>query len=116
MTPELHPCPDCGVAPGEEHHPHCDVARCLHHGGQRLGCVLDNIAPDEPDGHDCGKDVWTGEWPGDAECREFGWYARRNPAGPGYLPCDPHDDGAVPDLNRLVTEATWDPEQGRFVR
>ena len=45
-------CPDCSVPVGAEHEDGCDVARCQH-GGQRLSCGED---------HDCGRDVWTGEW------------------------------------------------------
>jgi hypothetical protein len=55
-TATMRNCPDCDVAPGQPHDPNCDVARCLATGGQRLG------HGDEE--HDCGNDVWTGQWPG----------------------------------------------------
>jgi hypothetical protein len=68
-------------------------------GFQRIGCEHENSS--------LGWDqIWTGEWPGEAECREFGW----------LLP-----DGE-PDLNRLAKEAwmgqvRWNGERwiaGRF--
>jgi hypothetical protein len=88
-------CPDCGVAVGNAHisdrRGGCDVARCLVTGRQRLSCEAD---------HDCGQDVWSDWWPGEADCESFGWML-----GPG-----------APDILRLYTEAVWDPEQGRWVK
>jgi hypothetical protein len=58
---------------------------------------------------------WSGEWPGMAECREFGWYARLVP-DQGWVSCDSGADGAHENLNRLYRgEAIWDQERGRFV-
>jgi hypothetical protein len=101
-------CPACGTRPGQLHHDGCDVECCSGCGGQRFSCG-------------CGDDEglarlpWTGEWPGVAECREFGWYARLVP-GHGWEQCGPDEPGARPDLNRLILKATWDRERGRFVR
>lgn len=99
-------CPDCGVAPGQMHAAGCDVAACGACGGQRLSCGCPANEPVLP---------WSGEWPGEAECREFGWYAVLVP-GSGWVPCLPTAAGAVPDLSRLYAEADWDRAQGRFVR
>jgi hypothetical protein len=59
---------------------------------------------------------WTGERHGVRECREFGWWVKRNPAGPGYVPCPPDDSDAVPDLDRLRTEAVWSKKRQRYLR
>jgi hypothetical protein len=51
-------CPDCAVGEAHEYDEYdggCDVARCLVTGLQRPMCDLD---------HDCGRDVWSGWWPG----------------------------------------------------
>jgi hypothetical protein len=88
-------CPDCDVAVGKAHLSHdydgCDVARCLVTGLQRLSCEAD---------HDHGQDVWSGWWPGELDCQYLGWML-----GPG-----------MPDLNRLYTEAVWDPERCLWVK
>lgn len=88
-------CPDCRVVVGEahehdEHNGGCDVARCLVTGYQRLMCDLD---------HDCGRDTWTGWWPGHTDCERLGWMI-----GPGF-----------PDLYRLYTQGVWDPERRLWV-
>ncbi|WP_436499544.1 hypothetical protein [Actinokineospora sp. HUAS TT18] len=88
-------CPDCDVAVGEAHiHDEygsgCDIARCQATGLQRLICDTD---------HDCGREVWTGWWPGLLDCERLGWMH-----GPGS-----------PDLRRLYTEATWDIDQHAWV-
>jgi hypothetical protein len=99
-------CPDCGAPAGAEHGDGCDVARCLATGHQRLSCTA---------GHGCGRDVWTGRWPGEAECAEFGWWARLQPPL-GWVSCEPGWPDAQPDLNRLHREAVWDPAAHRWRR
>jgi hypothetical protein len=47
--------------------------------------------------------VWTGERPGEAECREYGL---------GFLL---KDGSFFPDLTRLVMECRWDADAGRWV-
>jgi len=53
-------CPDCGVAPDEQHEEECDVARCKNCGVQSLMCSCGNTE----------NTIWTGLWPGIQECYE----------------------------------------------
>jgi hypothetical protein len=89
-------CNDCGAETGTEHLEVCDVARCLVTGLQRLMCGAD---------HECGRDVWTGAWPGAAECVEYGW--------PMFPRASPEE---LPDLNRLIMQARWDQQARRWRR
>ena len=83
-------CPSCDTSTGVRHSEHCDVARCSSCGGQRCdcGCVEGNGG------------IWTGEWPGKAECREYGLYAVLVPYK-GWLRAKASDEGAIEDLNSL---------------
>ncbi|MFC5148970.1 hypothetical protein [Streptomyces aureoversilis] len=93
-------CPDCGVRPGQLHHDGCDVARCATTGQQRAGC-----------GHSGSTCItrWTGHWPGDAECWEYGFFIQPDPGAPPNTP-------PLPDINRLYLECDWDPAQQRMIR
>ena len=102
-------CPDCGVAVGERHRPGCDIERCPLCGGQLLSCAC------------TGKELyglpfipWTGEFPGNSECREYGLYAKFVP-NRGWVPCGKDEEGATEDLNRLHELGTWDAERQRWV-
>jgi hypothetical protein len=130
-----HPCNDCGAEIGQPHDGGCDVRRCMWTGEQGIQCGLgltadccrvlreagrDDLAEalayhlglDDPE-HDCGEDVWTGIWPGTAECIEFGWFSY---FGPPWTRCGPDNPAAGPDLTRLHFEARWDREAKRWVR
>jgi hypothetical protein len=100
-------CPRCGVPPGSMHDDWCVLEQCANCGRWGLSCFCDPevIAVRLP---------WTGEWPGLAECREFGWYSRRAPKG--WVSCERDHPEAAEDLNRLLVEAEWDPLQMRFIK
>ncbi len=119
-------CPDCGVETGEAHREECDVAVCVHTGMQRLLCGVvpvfvggELVSMDDRDAHpgeDCGADIWSGEWPGNADCRRLGWYSYFVPYGdPSWVPCSPDHPGATEDLNRLnPIDARWDKAARRW--
>src|SRR3954451_22411642 len=96
-------CPACGANVGELHRAGCDVEPCPHCGRQLSSCGhfqfgSSNGPPDHM------RLPWEGEWHGELECREFGWYSKLTPDGPGYVPCGADEPGASPDLNRLRRE------------
>jgi hypothetical protein len=97
-------CPDCNVKPGEIHIPGCDIEQCPACGGQRLSCDCETTLKPLP---------WTGEFPGTAECREFGWYSYLD--SNGWQRCDKDHPKAGEDLNRLYEDAQWNANLGRFV-
>lgn len=100
-------CPDCSVTPGDQHLDNCDVSRCTECGNQRISCG-------------CRKgryDIWTGEWPGVAECREYGWYAVLNPFGAGWVECEKDFPGARENLNRLhAGNCKWNKNLQKWVK
>jgi hypothetical protein len=85
---------------------------------QRLQC--DGAATHAFEGffepRDCGNQVWTGAWPGDAECAELGWHSFWEHPGRGWVVCGPGHPQAGPDLNRLCIETEWDPLACRWRR
>lgn len=85
------PCPDCGTMPDTTHDAGCHVEPCSVCGLQKIAC--------DHAGHEPRKAMWTGEWPGLAECRERGWYAMFGPGG--WQSCEIDAPGATEDLNRL---------------
>jgi hypothetical protein len=95
MTTTLEMCHDCAVSPGEKHKDGCDVARCLECGFQRISC--------EHEESDLGwGEIWTGEWPGELECREFGlWVKNWDDRNPGWVKTTAEDPVAIEDLNAL---------------
>ena len=106
-------CHDCGVKPGEAHDDGCDVARCLWTGQQRLACQgFGPLLGQEA--HDCGQDVWTGEWPGDTECRKYGLWCYCPPVG-SPVPCGPDHPEAIADTTALIRNGRWDREAKQWV-
>ena len=108
-------CQDCGAVPGTAHLDGCDTARCLSTGHQRLSCPEFGWT-DPPVGvpgpaHDCGQDIWTGQWPGEADAIRLGWYCYFVAYGnPEWVQCSPDHPEARPDLNRLAIDGKWNPE------
>ena len=122
----------CGARPGEVHRDTCGVARCMWTGQQLIQCdgsfadIARQLRKDGHDDmaerlayhlsfsedHDCGHDVWTGLWPGVAECEEYGFWC----VGPPWQPCAKDTLGATHDLNRLVRECKWNRETKRWER
>lgn len=112
-------CPDCGVLMGEPHEDGCDVARCLENGRQRLCCDdywIPNPDCDDYDSdeyyipnpnHDCGKDIWTGIWPGELDAIRLNKFVRW---GPPWIECPMDHPEARPDLNCL-SRYTWDKDK-----
>jgi hypothetical protein len=134
-------CPDCGAKPDELHKSGCDVERCALCGGQLISCPCvyevngmntNTLKQDHPTIYNEGAtgDMWVkyetevakvggslpweGEWPGTAQCIEFGWYSKFV-AGQGWQKCTAEDPEASPDFNRLAV-AQWSREKRRFVR
>lgn len=132
-------CPDCAAVPGEQHKPGCDVERCAICGDQLISCdcvyVVNGLDPDtlefeHPDIYHGGSTdemlaayeaeveklggplLWTGEWPGEAECREFGFWSYW---GPPWIACKADHPGAGPGLNELYTYTKWDKVQRKRV-
>jgi len=100
-APTLSDCGDCGVEAGEPHLEGCDVARCLVTGRQQLSCG----GFDHP-GQSCGVDVWTGQWPGEAEAVRYGLW-RDDLVG--------FEGAQVPDVSRLMSVGRWDQDRAEWV-
>jgi hypothetical protein len=121
---ELRACGDCAAKPGEPHSDGCDVARCLATGIQRLQCDGSPRAHADAgcfEARDCGHQVWTGAWPGVAECEEYGWQAEETEATKAHfrkmgwpVPDKPHHD--LNRLNSFSGETGWDPVACRYRR
>src|SRR5437870_2353743 len=97
---KLSNCHDCGAKPGAKHLDGCDVARCPRCGHQRLSCdciyIVNGMNPaTQEETHPAiytdgptdamyavwdrewggrAAEIWTGEWPGKDECREYGFW------------------------------------------
>jgi hypothetical protein len=56
---------------------------------------------------------WAGEWPGVAECREYGLWSMFS--GGRWQTVVAGTAGAVEDLNRLITSYQWCQDRQRFI-
>jgi hypothetical protein len=138
---ELKNCPDCGAKPGKLHKPGCDVERCPLCGMQAIGCdcIYEHVL-----GMDCdletdypsvykngptkkmektfdkilkkagGRLPWTGEWPGVAECREYGLYSYLD-KDRGWVNCTANHPEAGEDLNSIYHFFDWSAEKRKWV-
>lgn len=130
-------CGDCGAKPGQFHTPGCDMERCPMCGGQSISChciyVENGMDPDRLeethpeiyvggptkemeavwDAKWAAKRIpWSGEYPGSAECREYGFWC----VGPPWVSVPAGTPGATEDLNRLYgRETVWDVEKQKRV-
>lgn len=126
-------CPDCSAKIAERHKSGCDVERCPLCEMQLISCdcvykingmnpfmlerehpkIYNEGATDEMWARfdvevekKGGYQIWTGEWPGVAECREKGWYCQDgfgpDPRWGGFCPCPSDAPDATEDLNRLA--------------
>lgn len=102
-------CPGCGTGPGGWHARGCDVEQCPYCGGPATCCDRD----DDPIPLD-DRLRWTGLLPGEAEARTNGWYCMWTPRG--WRTCRADDPRAMPDLDRVDREMTWDRDGKRFLR
>lgn len=104
-------CPDCQVLPGEPHLEGCDVAPCPVCGMQRLQCEEHAYAEVFS--------IWTGQWPGKAECERLDWWAYFVPYR-GWIRCEKDHPEARHDLNRLVRagatgELVWSRDKQEWI-
>ena len=102
-------CPKCEVGPSNLHEMGCGVERCATCGFQRIFCDCSsrqqNKYPRLP---------WTGRWPGEVECEEYGFYAKMGPNG--WEPCKKEELEARPDLNTLLAACEWNPKKKKYIK
>lgn len=98
-------CPECGTPVDSRHGDTCTVARCTSHGEQFIAC------PGEPP-HQA--TVFRGTYPGAQEAADRGWFTTRTPNGT-WITCPPDAPGATPDINRVLTTLTWDPQSEQYI-
>ncbi len=103
-------CPDCGTLPWELHKAGCEFEQCHLCGGQYIYC---NCTPNDNEYKDFPFVPWSGELPGNKECRKYGIYMKFI-RGRGWIKCNRHEPGAKPDLNRLFTQGKWNRKTQQF--
>lgn len=98
-------CPSCGVELLGLHEMSCEVGRCRPHGEQLAYCLIDGThAPT----------TYKGVYPGTEEAMARGWCYRIDAQGVAES-CAPDDPDALPDLNRVTVELSWDPSTESYV-
>lgn len=128
-------CHDCGAKPGDMHEYGCDMERCARCGGQSISCpcvyevngiaylTLEETHPDifcdgpTDEMHErwdrewgARRIPWSGEYPGAAECRDYGFWC----IGPPWVVVPAGTPGATEDLNRLHRTCRWDQQEQKF--
>jgi len=101
-------CPDsdCNAEIGQPHTRDCTRVLCMSDGVQRILHLADPPAGD----HDCGLAVWIGYPNGAVEAVAAGWFVRPGSAGEHgarWVPCEPGDLAAVPDLDAVLRAGRW---------
>lgn len=86
-------CPTCRTPVGKTHAAGCSIGRCKTHGEPRDQCF--------GAGRHAVSTYW-GVYPGTIEALKRGWTFESK-------------TGVRPDLNRVLSELTWDPETEQFV-
>lgn len=128
----LRNCNDCGATPGNLHDLGCDVERCSQCGHQLISCDCSVCDEDSEESSYTAAQLenrlpWSGEWPFNEACREFGFYCywgnrltkepqdSFHPDNPGtWVPCAADHPNATEDLNRLYTFGVWNKEERKW--
>lgn len=98
------PVESCGVTVGSRHSRVCTIARCKEHGEQFFSCTKHGEHTPS---------LFKGDYPGATEAIERGWFVRLA-EGKGWVPCAQSDPQAMPDMNRVIMELTWDSVSETF--
>ena len=102
---EFDRCPSCEIDDGKLHTQDCDISRCRKHGEQFLFCSgLVGCSPTK----------FTGYYPGSEEAIERGWYVYRD-TNKKWIACNEHQEGAMPDINRVIEELSWNSLAERYL-
>ena len=81
----------------------CNIGRCKEHGNQWSSCNANGTHSPT---------TYTGEFPGSSEAIARGWFTVRENGV--WVGCEAGTPGAQPDLNRVMSELTWDSESESF--
>jgi hypothetical protein len=93
-------CPDCHVLPGAWHRPGCVFEQCPYCGKHTGDCGCCAGLPPLDD-----RLRWTGCCTYVEACLRFGFFERQDRGR--WVPCRAEEDGAEPDVFRLLLECRW---------